>query len=182
MLIGHYIDQNITGVIEEPEKVGNIETPRTKAPADKDKINPDEDDSDFPMHDKPPEDDDDDKTLTPGFGSSANASSSSSPNASANTALSVNNTPLPPTADCLSVTSIAQPQLEPSVTAHSSSTIDALLPSDENLPKYLTPAIVSQLRAVSSAVAWQTLVNAFFEFEKAGPTVGVCSFFLILFR
>lgn len=188
------IDKDITGVIkdtEEPEKVGDTETgANLKTPADKDiinlgdheedvqvitveKINQKDPDGDFPMHDKSPHNEDVDKTQSPhpsppGFVSSATNTftvkdtvTNTSPNASATNALSV-----------------IQPS--GSVSARiSSPTIDsdALPPLDENLPTYLTQAVVSLLRRVSSAAAWQTLVNAFFEFEKASPPAGVCILF-----
>ena len=49
--------------------------------------------------------------------------------------------------------------------------------ADENVPAYLTQAILAHLYDVSPASAWQDLVSAFLQFERASPPNGVSYYF-----
>jgi len=51
------------------------------------------------------------------------------------------------------------------------------LPTDKNVPAYLTQAIIAHLRGVSPAAAWQDLVSAFLQFEQASLPSGVSYYF-----
>ena len=48
-----------------------------------------------------------------------------------------------------------------------------LLPCHDSVPAYLTQAILTHLRTVSSNATWQALVNGFLQFERASPPSGV---------
>lgn len=55
-------------------------------------------------------------------------------------------------------------------------------PADKNVPAYLNQAILAHLYGVSPASAWQDLVTAFLQFERASPPSGVsCDFFTLIY-
>jgi len=51
------------------------------------------------------------------------------------------------------------------------------LPTNENVLAYLTQVIITHLRGVSLAAAWQDLVSAFLQFEQASLPSGVSYYF-----
>lgn len=78
-----------------------------------------------------------------------------------------------PSADCLQVAAPAASQSQDSAQASPPILASSHLPSNNSVPAFLTPAILSRLRAVSPATAWQDLVTAYLQYELASPPTGV---------
>ena len=62
---------------------------------------------------------------------------------------------------------------------HSSSTLSAIGPStvssnSHGLPSFLSAAMITYLRGVSTASPWQDLLTEYLDFEREGPITGIC--------